>query len=128
MATELEQIQQTLEEMQRQFKSLEEVVKTRRDDERKLREQLKTITDILEGSDGKPGMKDCVERLVMLIDGDDAYNVMGFRKRIDIVEKKVDELITQRNMLKWALIGMGVAGLGNTGALLTILAKVVGVP
>ncbi len=71
-------------------------------------------------------LKRSVDRLILLVDGDPNSDVEGLRNRLEHVEDKANEIINQRNTLKWILIGMGLTGVTNAGALITVLVKTLG--
>lgn len=82
--------------------------------------------DTVLSKEGIAQLRQSVERLIVLIDGDERMDVNGLRERLEKVESRTVEIINQRNMLKWILIGMGLTGLTNAGALITVLIKVLG--
>jgi chromosome segregation ATPase len=71
-------------------------------------------------------LKRSVDRLILLVDGDPNSDVEGLRNRLEHVEDKANEIINQRNTLKWILIGMGLTGVTNAGALITVIVKTLG--
>lgn len=126
VGNELIDLQHAVSDLQRKVRRLEGALDAA--DYADLNNSLKKVNEVLHGKERDGGLIDTVVRLTLLVDGDERYNVIGLRKRIEAVEIEMSKLVSQRNMIKWALVGMGVAGVSNAGALITVLAKVLGGP
>lgn len=123
---EVSSLKKTLSTLQRQVNELERVVRCVETGQRANETQLTQISEILVGKDGHDGLKENVERLVMIMDGDSAYHITGTREDIESLKKRIGALEDQRNMIKWGMIGVGIAGATNIGAIATVLIKALG--
>ncbi len=90
----------------RRVSRVERVVKSSNIEE--LSKRIDNITTTLTGIDGKNGMQKSMNRVLILIDGDERYNVTGIVKQMEQIKKEVDGLVQQWNRIKWTVAGMGV--------------------
>jgi hypothetical protein len=91
-------------------------------DVEEITQKIQFLTDILAGSDGKNGLRKSVDRMLILIDGDERYCVVGLAEQIADLKKEVDKLVLQRNQIKWAIVGMSIlTGLGNAEGIFKLL-------
>jgi len=120
--SELLGIHHCLVDLQRQINGHEEILKSQ-GSMSDLVASVNRVNALLVGENGKNGLKDTVERLLILIEGDERVGAVGLRYRLRKVEYGLDKLAEQRNMLRWILYGMGLAALTNTGALITVISK-----
>lgn len=124
LGAEITGIQRILIKMQSDIRDLGDSVEEIRD--KYDPSAVQKVIDIVNGTGGSSGLQKSVDRLITLIDGDATRDVEGVRHRIECLETEIDELKRQRDMVKWAIVGMSIAGVGNTGALITLLVKVLG--
>jgi hypothetical protein len=69
-----------------------------------------------------------VDRLIMLVDGDEGLDIEGLRQRMDRIEELADEVGAFKNLLRGIAIGLGVTGVGSIGTLIALLSKALGGP
>jgi len=69
-----------------------------------------------------------VDRVVMLLDGDEGLDIEGLRQRMDRIEELADEVGAFKNLLRGIAIGLGVTGVGSIGTLIAVLTKALGGP
>lgn len=123
---EITSLKKTVSALQHQVTELERLVHGLESEQRASDVQISRISEILVGKDGDDGMRDNVERLVMIMNGDNAYRITGVREDIESIKKRIGILEDQRNMIKWGMLGVGVAGVTNVGAIVTVLIKALG--
>jgi hypothetical protein len=83
-------------------------------DTTELTNQVRIIKSILVGADGEDGLKKSVERLMVLVDGDEELGVTGITDQIKALKAEVSELVKLRNQIKWAIAGvLSMTALGN---------------
>lgn len=85
-----------------------------------IKTETSHIKEILEGKEGGKGLQDSVDRLVLLIDGDKKFGVVGLMGRMESMEGEIAKLVIQRTQIKWAVMGvLFVTTLGNANGILT---------
>jgi len=67
-----------------------------------------------------------VDRLIMLVDGDDGLDIRGLRQRMDRIEELAEEIDNFRALLKGIAVGLGLTAVGSLGTLAAVLSKVLG--
>jgi len=67
-----------------------------------------------------------VDRLIMLVDGDEGLDVDGLRQRMDRIETLAEEVGAFKNQLRGIVIGLGLTGVGSIGTLIAVLTKTLG--
>ncbi|NIM55139.1 MAG: hypothetical protein GTO15_11045 [Pseudomonas stutzeri] len=69
-----------------------------------------------------------VDRLLMLVDGDEGLDIDGLRQRMERMEDVAGDV----KKFKWTLygigIGLGLTGIGSIGTLITVLSRAMGGP
>lgn len=120
---EMASLKKAVSSLQRQVAELERVVRNVESGQRSSEEQMLRINEILVGKNGENGLRDNVERMVMIMDGDSTYHITGTHEEIEALKRRIGVLEDQRNMIKWGLVGVGLAGATNIGAIITVLVK-----
>jgi hypothetical protein len=69
-----------------------------------------------------------VDRLIMLVDGDEGLDIDGLRQRTDRIEEMADEVKRFKWILYGITIGLGLTGIGSIGTLVTVLSRATGGP
>jgi len=93
-----------------------------------LSRQVKEISITLVGENGNDGLKGSVERLMILVDGDDKYGVTGICDQIESLKKDVVEIVEQRNQIKWTITGvLAVTALGNADGIWNLAKMLFGI-
>ncbi len=64
-----------------------------------------------------------VDRILILVDGDDSLGIVGLRQRMDAMEDLAEEIKGFRSTLRGISIGLGITGVSSVGALAAIIAK-----
>ena len=54
-----------------------------------------------------------VDRLIMLVDGDDGLDIRGLRQRMDRIEELAEEIDNFRALLKGIAVGLGLTAVGK---------------
>lgn len=68
-----------------------------------------------------------LDRIELVVDGDDSRDVRGLRQRVTTLESAVEEMITERAATKQRMtgliVGVTIASVGSGGTLLITLLK-----
>lgn len=123
---EVASIRSALVERDRKIARLERMIKDAisNDD---ISKQIVDINSVLQGRDGKNGLKGSVNRLLMLVDGNEQYCIVGIMDQIISLREEVSKLVTQRDQLKWALFGIGaITGLGSYSDIALLIKTILG--
>jgi len=67
-----------------------------------------------------------MQRLVVVIDGDEDLDVAGLRDRVKHVEAATESYERDRDRIKWVTVGLGASSLGQIGLLAGIVSKLFG--
>ena len=116
---QIEEIRQEIEEIKKRVEKLNDL------DQAVLRmsEHVNTFITNINGIN-VIGLNDDLERIITLIDGDDQRDIVGLRGRMAKTEDGVKQLVDERNKLKWILVGVGLTGVTNLGAIITLISKI----
>jgi len=69
-----------------------------------------------------------VDRIIILVDGNDDLDIEGLRQRMDRIEAVAVQIGDFKHMIRGIAIGLGVTSLTGIGTLAALLSKLFGGP
>jgi len=102
-------------------------IKKAKDDVESIKADLKTIQT---SEKFTPELRESLQRIIMIVDGDVAADVPGLRQRVKLLEIAVGSFQEDKKQtaatLRGIAIGLGLTGVTGAGTLVTMLIQVFG--